>query len=86
MDMKTYLNKLLSMTKKHINNSQLKAKIHISRNKYRLYWREKIESSDVLAQAIWIISNTDSIITADAGNHLLNAAVLLEPKNVDISF
>lgn len=26
MDMKTYLNKLLSMTKKHINNSQLKAK------------------------------------------------------------
>lgn len=86
MDMKTYLNKLLSMTKKHINNSQLKAKIHISRNKYRLYWREKIESSDVLAQAIWIISNTDSIITADAGNHLLNAAVLLEPKKCGYFF
>jgi acetolactate synthase-1/2/3 large subunit len=50
-----------------------------------MFFSEKIESKDLMAQAIYELNNLcdDScVISADAGNHLLDTAILYEPKRL----
>lgn len=58
----------------------------ISRTKKEIckYWEDKIESRDFMAKAIKLINEIPGniVVTADAGNHLLNAGALLFPKSV----
>lgn len=64
-------------------NNKFNFNLKSVRQQQRKFFLEKIESKDLMAQAIFELNNLcdDScVISADAGNHLLDTAILYEPK------
>ena len=52
-----------------------------ARREAEMYWKRRILEKDKMAQACDALNNLNRVvITADAGNHLLNVAALLNPK------
>lgn len=75
---KTWLKKIKS-------SNTLKYDLESVRQEQRVYASEKIEDKDLMARAILELNtlcDSSCVITADAGNHLLDAAILYEPKQL----
>lgn len=72
-----------SVTKRDDDVSVIK-KIQEERYKTISFWKNKIEKNDNMAKAIYFLSekcDKNTVVTADAGNHLLNVGSLFEPKS-----
>lgn len=53
------------------------------REEQRKFYLDRIESNDLMARAIYELNNLcdeSCVVTADAGNHLLDTGILYEPK------
>lgn len=59
------------------------------RKQQKMFFVERIESKDLMARAILELNNlcdNSCVISADAGNHLLDTAILYEPKRLGEMF
>jgi acetolactate synthase-1/2/3 large subunit len=66
-------------------SKKLKYDLESVRQEQRVYSSEKIEDKDLMARAILELNtlcDDSCVITSDAGNHLLDAAILYEPKQL----
>lgn len=64
------------------SNNRLSCDLKSVRQQQRMHFFEKIESKDLMAQAIFELNNlcnNSCVIAADAGNHLEDTAILYEP-------
>ena len=74
-----------SWLKKIKSSNALKYDLKSVRQEQRVYSSEKIEDKDLMARAILELNklcDDSCVITADAGNHLLDTAILYEPKQL----
>ncbi len=84
-DMKAFISEKMKTTAAHSEPERME-KIQKCRKKQRNYWLKKIEAHDTMSKAILALSDHECVVTADAGNHLLAASVLLEPKKCGMFF
>jgi acetolactate synthase-1/2/3 large subunit len=66
-------------------NSRFSCNLKSVRQLQRMFFYEKIDSNDLMAQTVFELNNLcddTCVVTADAGNHLLNTAVLYEPNRL----
>ncbi len=84
-NMKCFVSEMLTKSDIHFESGRIQ-KIKECREKQRIYWMQRIEEHDIMSKAILALSEQECVITADAGNHLLAAGVLLEPKELGSFF
>ena len=81
-DMKGYLNKVLSLVERRTVDENFVECVRTTRNRSIDYWKSRIAPRDYMARYIEHIgrfADNGCVITADAGNHLVNAGALVNP-------
>lgn len=81
-DMSGFVNKLLESIGSRGENTELYKEILDARVRAIDYWNSKILSTDTMASCIQLIDNLcdeQCVVSADAGNNLANASVLINP-------
>lgn len=81
------MNSMVDLWLKNIkaSNKELSYDLKSVRKQQEMFFAEKIEDKDLMAKAIYelnTICDDSCVITADAGNHLLDTAILYEPKKL----
>lgn len=88
-DMRAYVNYLLMSVDKRNNDNKLYEKILKARTSAVNYWNNKILKFDMMASCIKQIDNLcdgKCVVSADAGNNLANASVLINPTSPGCMF
>lgn len=84
IDMAQSIQKLLDLSHAKIKDRRLYSQVSFCRETIDSYWNERIGSDDFMAKSIKCICDLESeaVITADAGNHLLDLGALFNPTKI----
>ena len=82
-DMNGFVRALLISCRETVYQDKVNVLIQRTKRKQDDYWRHRIQEQDFMSKVILSIGEKSDIrITADAGNHLLNAGALISPEHI----